>query len=453
MAEETKKVSELELKKIKNGEITIQDIDIQYKEVFFISNIQEQLDLVKNVIALANSKGGYIIYGVNSNNDWIGLDDRSDDKIIYTELVDLFESYISAPVDIVFNLLEIDKSFYFVLFVGENKTEEALCTSKSGFYSIKNWGSKVEKKVYSFEKGDIFIRENNQTTTDTTGIYKVNKLQAVTSKSQTDTATNYIENNAGKSSNEIINSLPDSITQKIEKIYTLEKSLKDLNLKLDTQDSIPVLHANINRINKTITEFNDDLNSKKISEIKYADNLVQLDLLEKENKTLEEDFYELMSIKNKTPFDKTFNLDGVKINLAVKTSLMDLYKHSHNQFQYNWGKKLEELSTGLVATINNNKREISNLKEYIKNYEPGETEFIQNLIEGQQDILSQEQNRIAEINSLISQIAVIQDEILELKQNVTSESTNYLKDLVFNKLNKVDFEVKKDIWCNGSTQW
>lgn len=464
MAEGTKKVSELELRKIKNGELNSENTDIQYKEVFSISNAQEQLELVKNVIALANSQGGYIIYGVNTNNEWIGLDERSDDKIIYAELVDLFEGYINAPIDIVFNLLEIDKSFYFVLFVEENKTNDALFTSKSGFYSIKNWGSKVEKKVYAFQKGDIFVRENNQTIMATADFYKKNQIHAVTINPQSEIVIpepaaiiekvvvgNRVEEKTTEKVNasEVLNSLPDIITQKIEKIYSLEQLLKEFNLQLDNQDSIPMLNANINRINKTILDFKEDLMSKEMAQIKNQEEQARLEFLENSNKTLEDDFYELMSIKNKTPFDKTFNLDHVKITAEVRTSLMDLYKLTYNQFQYNWDKKLEELSTGLVGNINQNKKEISGLKESLKMYKEEDIQSIQNLIEGQQEILVQEENRITEINSLMTQIKEIKDEIQELKLNVTTESTNYLKDLVFNKLNKVDLEEKKEILENN----
>ena len=461
MAEGTKKVSELELRRIKNGETSTESIDIQYKEVFSISNVQEQLDLVKNVIALANSKGGYVIYGVNAANEWIGLDERSDDKIIYAELIDLFESYINAPIDIVFNLLEIDKSFYFVLFVEENKTNEALYTSKSGFYSIKNWGSKIEKKVYAFQKGDIFVRENNQTILASADFYKKNQIQAFTINPQPEVAAPaepvakiqdiVIEEKAVEkaAASDVLNSLPDIITQKIEKIYSLEQLLKELNLQLDNQDSIPTLHANINRINKTILDFKEDLNAKEMAQIKHTEDLARLEFLENANKTLEDDFYELMSIKNKTPFDKTFNLDNVNITAEVRTSLMDLYKLTYNQFQYNWDKKLEELSTGLVANINQNKKEISAIKESIKMYKAEDIQSIKNLIEGQEEILVQEENRIIEINSLLNQIKEIKDEIQELKLNVTTESTNYLKDLVFNKLNKVDLEEKKEILENN----
>jgi len=457
MAEGTKKVSEQELRKIKNGEINTESIDIQYKEIFSISNSQEQLDLVKNVIALANSQGGYVIYGVNSTNNWIGLDERSDDKIIYTELVDLFESYISAPIAIVFNLLEIDKAFYFVLFVEKNISGEALCTSKSGFYSVKNWGNQVEKKVYAFQKGDIFIRENKQTIATTAELYKKDKIHAVTIIPNTEnvvhpTTTAPAQAQAvpeTKNAVDVLNTLPDIITQKIERIHALEQNVKELDSKLQNQDSIETLHANVNRINKTIADFKEDLSTKELNLIKHEDEKSRLVTLENENKTLEDDFYELMSIKNKTPFDKNFNLDHVNITPEIRSNLMDLYKLTYNQFKFNWDKKLEELSSGLVAKINQNKKEISALKESIKYFKNEDVLSIQNLIEGQQEILVQEENRISEINTLMNHIKNIKEEIHELKLNVTSESINYLKDLVFNKLNKVDLEEKREILENN----
>lgn len=156
------KISDDKIQKIKNLKISSETTDLDYKEVFSIKETKDKVEFVKDILAFANSKGGYIIYGVNKNAEWVGLDERSDDKIDDADLANIFDNYIDGEISILSNTVEIDSNFFFVIYVNSTKSNEILSFKKDGQYSKKSWGNKSAKNVTVFNKGDVYCRRGSR---------------------------------------------------------------------------------------------------------------------------------------------------------------------------------------------------------------------------------------------------------------------------------------------------
>lgn len=57
------KVSKKELERIRK-DIAFEGEEIDYKELFKFTNRKDKLELIKDIVAIANTRGEYIVYGV-----------------------------------------------------------------------------------------------------------------------------------------------------------------------------------------------------------------------------------------------------------------------------------------------------------------------------------------------------------------------------------------------------
>ena len=69
------------LQSLKNSDIKSETEELDFKEIFKISDTSSKVEFIKDFLAFANSKGGHIVFGVNKSYEWIGLDDRSDSDV------------------------------------------------------------------------------------------------------------------------------------------------------------------------------------------------------------------------------------------------------------------------------------------------------------------------------------------------------------------------------------
>lgn len=162
MIEHLEKISEEQILKIKNFKINSEFTDLDYKEVFSIKDNKDKIEFVKDILAFANSRGGYIIYGVNNNSEWIGLDERSDEKIDDADLSNIFDNFIDGEINIYSNTVEIESSYFFVIYILSTKNKEILSFKKDGQYVKKSWGNKSDKNITVFRKGDVYCRRGSR---------------------------------------------------------------------------------------------------------------------------------------------------------------------------------------------------------------------------------------------------------------------------------------------------
>ncbi len=93
MTEKLQTVSKDRIEEIKNLNVKTESADLDYKEIYSISDTKSKIEIAKDILAFANSKGGYLIYGVNNSFEWVGLDDRSDSDTDEANISNILDNY------------------------------------------------------------------------------------------------------------------------------------------------------------------------------------------------------------------------------------------------------------------------------------------------------------------------------------------------------------------------
>lgn len=162
MIDKFSKISKETIEKFQKLQINSETTDLDYKEIFSIKETKDKVEFIKDIKAFANSKGGYIIYGVNNDSEWIGLDDRSDDNIDDAIISNIIDNYIDGEINILTNTIEIDSNYYFVIYI-EPTLKEILSFKKDGQYLKKTWGNnKSDKNITVFRKNDVYCRRGSR---------------------------------------------------------------------------------------------------------------------------------------------------------------------------------------------------------------------------------------------------------------------------------------------------
>lgn len=438
------KVSVNQLQKIKNIAPNLLDVDILFKEIFTLNDVKEQLDLLKHIMAFANSNGGYIIYGVNSNNEWVGLDERSDEKIINDEFISLFKNYFSEKIEIAFNLIEIEKNFYFIIHI-EPKEERIVFFKANGTYKIKNWGNNQEKIITVFKKEDSFYRKNTETVLIDDEFIKAKNgtkllslvdqlIEPVAEKLDIEQAQNLnIESDNSSNSNLI---LPAEINKKIEKIVTLEKLAIEAKEELDVLTIANVnLQENIEIVAEEIEKQKQDLKVKEYAVFKFNEEIAQIEKYSSKNRELEAEFYTLMDVKMKPLYDKDFSVANENLRESNKDAITAIYSNLTYQFQYNWEKQVNEVCNNLVNEINENNRIIADLKEDLKQVDLDVVQELKQrlkIVNKEFDILN---NKALKLSMTVEKVANLNNQIEILRNEVDHETKTYVNSLISSQFN------------------
>lgn len=160
MTEKLDCVSLETIRKIKSLGVKSEVADLDYKEIFKISDNKSKIEIVKDFSAFSNSKGGYIIYGVNNNFEWVGLDDRSDNDTDEANISNQLDNYIDGSIDFITNTVEIDNNFYFIVYIFPNKSITPF--KKDGQYNKTSWKPGKNKNITVFKKGDVYCRRGSR---------------------------------------------------------------------------------------------------------------------------------------------------------------------------------------------------------------------------------------------------------------------------------------------------
>ena len=115
-------VSEETIKKIKDLNLKAESTEIDFKEIFKVSDKKSKVEFIKDIKSFANSKGGYIIFGVNNNSEWIGLDDRSDDDVDDATIYNIIDEYVDGEINIISNIVDIDNKSFFIIYINKVPT-------------------------------------------------------------------------------------------------------------------------------------------------------------------------------------------------------------------------------------------------------------------------------------------------------------------------------------------
>lgn len=144
---------------IYNREIKTETAELDYKEIFKFDK-RSKVELAKDILAFANTKGGYIIYGVDKYHEWIGLDDRSDEVVDDTQIQQLVDNYIEGYVEVGINEVEINDLEFIVLYISPSK--DLLLFKKPGEYEIKSRKTKRQEKKIVFKKNEVYCRRGSR---------------------------------------------------------------------------------------------------------------------------------------------------------------------------------------------------------------------------------------------------------------------------------------------------
>jgi hypothetical protein len=133
---------------------------LDYKQEYDLSSTHHKVELACDVVAMANSEGGYIVIGVAEPSDSChsfspcGLNQDQLHHLDQTEIYQQVSRYISAPVEIqlqIHSLPEYDGKVFALLHVKQSR-ELPIVFSKDGQYER---GGRTKSR---FSAGEIFVR-------------------------------------------------------------------------------------------------------------------------------------------------------------------------------------------------------------------------------------------------------------------------------------------------------
>ena len=147
----------LTLKEIKESCINAEKESLDYKLMFKVSTHKEKLEFIKDVVSMANTNGGYIIYGVDDNYNWEGLDNCSDLKLADdANFNELIKQYTGINVSYQIGTYTLDDETYILVTV-DKYFGEPIKFIKNGEY-IKSKPNGSSETKYVFHAGDIYGR-------------------------------------------------------------------------------------------------------------------------------------------------------------------------------------------------------------------------------------------------------------------------------------------------------
>jgi hypothetical protein len=155
-------VSKDQIYKIKSLEIKSESTDLDFKEVFNITETKSRVEFIKDAVAFSNSKGGYLIFGVNNNFEWIGLDERSEEIIDDANICNVIDNYIDGTLDFISNTVEIDGVYFFVLYIFPTDAKCIIPFKKDGQYNKKDWKTQKQQNIAVFKSGDVYCRRGSR---------------------------------------------------------------------------------------------------------------------------------------------------------------------------------------------------------------------------------------------------------------------------------------------------
>lgn len=129
--------------------------DLEYKQILDVSNPRMIMSFTKLMMSMANTKGGYIVIGVNDQLEPIGLPDtfHIDEKELYNRINKYCSPHIKFDYrEVYLDIQGVRKKFAIIL-VKESK--EIIVAAKSDYYSVG------EKTKPAINEGQVWIRQGS----------------------------------------------------------------------------------------------------------------------------------------------------------------------------------------------------------------------------------------------------------------------------------------------------
>jgi predicted HTH transcriptional regulator len=130
---------------------------LDYKQQYHPGSTHEKVEIVKDLVAMANTAGGYIVIGVDNAGDVVGLTESEALAIDEATVRAQVESYLGVSIDLfVDNKIDFNGKRLVVLTVLRSR-RAPLVFERDGDYRL---GSR--KQSIAFAVGDVFVRHGSK---------------------------------------------------------------------------------------------------------------------------------------------------------------------------------------------------------------------------------------------------------------------------------------------------
>lgn len=127
---------------------------LDFKEVYKFDENKEKLELVRDIVSFANTKGGYIVFGVEDGS-WepIGLDSKSS-KINDIQINDFVKKFVEFNLNVEASAIKIEDKFFGIIYIPQfdirlNKNN-LLEFKKDGEYDYNDYnGNRKKGKIFN----------------------------------------------------------------------------------------------------------------------------------------------------------------------------------------------------------------------------------------------------------------------------------------------------------------
>jgi predicted HTH transcriptional regulator len=126
---------------------------LDYKRAYDPEQRRDVVELTKDVIAMANTAGGYVVIGVGDSGEEIGLSEKAVGKLDEAKIRAQLQAYVGTPMDLFLNKTMVRNEKRYAIITVLRSPRSPVVVEKDGQYG--------EKSVTVFRKGDVFVRHGS----------------------------------------------------------------------------------------------------------------------------------------------------------------------------------------------------------------------------------------------------------------------------------------------------
>ncbi|MET1175362.1 RNA-binding domain-containing protein [Paenibacillus amylolyticus] len=146
------------LMELKSIQANTESATLDFKETFSLAK-SSGIEIVKDIVSFANTKGGHIIFGVTKDYKWVGLDERSDERIDDANVYNLIDKYVEGQIDILIALHTIENREFVICYI--SPSQSFIPFKIDGKY-MKTDRQKKQFEEVVFRKGDVYCRRGSR---------------------------------------------------------------------------------------------------------------------------------------------------------------------------------------------------------------------------------------------------------------------------------------------------